>query len=466
MGQEETPPGNGPALPPPVDGSAESEILNSSAVDLAEAVRGGRFDATEVVQASLDRIAAVDDAVQAWAHLDPGRAREQAEAADQARREGKPMGRLSGVPVGVKDIFDTRDFPTEDGTVLHAGRRPEADATAVARLRAAGAVILGKTVTTELAVYSPGKTRNPHDPTRTPGGSSSGSAAAVASYMAPICLGTQTNGSTIRPAAYCGVYGFKPSHGLISRHRILQQSRPLDQVGVFARCVEDLALAFDALAGYDEQDPDTRPVAAPDCLRTAMEEPPVPPQIAFVKTPVWDQAESTTHEAFEELVEHLGDAVEEVSLTSQFDDAVAVHRTIMEADLARSFEQEYARGKDRLSAVLREMIERGQKVAAVDYNNAVGRIGLLRQVLDAVFHKFDAIVTPATTGEAPVGLESTGSPVFCTLWTLCGVPAATLPLMSGPAGLPLGVQLVGPRGDDARLLRTARWLTQAVLNDA
>ncbi len=463
MGKEETSIKKGPVLPPALDGGAATQILHTSAVDTAEAIRGGRVDAVDVAQAYLDRIAEVDDIVQAWAHLDPERALAQAEETDRARSQGKTLGPLHGVPVGVKDIFDTQDYPTEDGTVLHAGRRPNEDATAVSRLRAAGAVIMGKTVTTELAVYSPGKTRNPHDPARTPGGSSSGSAAAVASYMAPLCLGTQTNGSVIRPAAYCGVYGFKPTHGLISRHRILQQSRPLDQVGVFARSIEDVALLAESLIGFDQQDPDTRPMATPALLASAREEPPLRPQLAFVGTPVWDQAEATTHEAFAEIVEHLGDAVEHVDLPQQFNDAVALHRTIMEADLARSFEQEYARGKDRLSAVLREMIERGQKVLAVDYNEAISRIGALNTLLNAIFHKYDAILTPATTGEAPIGLESTGSPVFCTLWTLCGVPAITLPLMTGPAGLPLGVQLVGPRGDDARLLRTGRWLTQAIM---
>ncbi len=463
MGKEETTVSNGPVLPPSLDGSAASEILHTSALDTAEAIRSGRIDAVEVVQSYLDRSAEVEPIVQAWAHLDPERALAQAEEADQARREGKTLGPLHGVPVGVKDIFDTQDYPTEDGTVLHAGRRPHEDATAVSRLRAAGAVIMGKTVTTELAVYSPGKTRNPHDPARTPGGSSSGSAAAVASYMTPLCIGTQTNGSVIRPAAYCGVFGFKPTHGLISRHRILQQSRPLDQVGLFARSVEDAALVAESLIGFDAQDPDTRPSAARALLATAREEPPMDPRIAFVRTPVWDQAEETTHEAFAEMIEHLGETVEEVELSQQFDDAVALHRTIMEADLARSFEQEYARGRDRLSSTLREMIERGRKVLAVDYNEAVSRIGALNTLLNVIFHKYDAILTPATTGEAPMGIESTGSPVFCTLWTLCGVPSITLPIMTGPAGLPLGVQLVGAKGDDARLLRTSRWLTQAVL---
>jgi Asp-tRNA(Asn)/Glu-tRNA(Gln) amidotransferase A subunit family amidase len=353
-------------------------------------------------------------------------------------------------------------MPTEDGTVLHAGRQPMEDATAVVRLREAGAIILGKTVTTELAVYAPGKTRNPHDLERTPGGSSSGSAAAVAAGMVPLAIGTQTNGSVIRPAAFCGVYGYKPTFGLISRHRVLQQSRPLDQIGVFARTIEDTALIAEAMVGFDDRDPDTRLRAGPALVATLSEEPPVQPRLAFVKTRVWEEADTDTREAFAELVEHLGDKVGEVELPGIFNDAVEQHRMIMEADLARSFEREYRRGKDKLSDILKEMIERGQKVLAVDYNNAVSRIPVFNHTLDKVFEWHDAILTPATTGEAPVGLASTGSPIFCTLWTLCGMPAITLPILQGSHGMPMGVQLVGRRGDDARLLRTARWLVNLV----
>ena len=433
-----------------------------SAVEAAEAIRSGRIPSEALVGACLDRIAALEEQIGAWAHLDPGHALDQARAADLARREGKALGPLHGVPVGVKDIFDTKDMPTEDGTVLHAGRRPEEDATAVALLREAGAVVLGKTVTTELAVFSPGKTRNPHDPGRTPGGSSSGSAAAVAAFMAPLAVGTQSNGSVIRPASYCGVYGYKPSHGLISRHLVLQQSRPLDQVGVFARTVEDAALIAEQMMAYDDRDPDMRPRTRPALRKTAAEEPPVDPRLAFVKTPVWDRADGDTKEAFSELVAHLGESAVEFGLPEIFQEAVELHRAIMEADLAGSFEQEYARGKDRLSPILREMIERGQKVSAVEYNRALRRIPVLNGALDKVFEWHDAILTPATTGEAPVGLESTGSPVFCTLWTLCGMPAVTLPLMQGAHGMPIGVQLVGAKGDDARLLRTARWLANSI----
>jgi Asp-tRNA(Asn)/Glu-tRNA(Gln) amidotransferase A subunit family amidase len=434
------------------------DLSTLSAVEAAEAIRDGRITSEELVGACLDRIAAIDEQIGAWAFLDPDYALEQARAADLAQQAGQPLGPLHGIPVGVKDIFDTRDMPTEDGTVLHAGRQPKEDATAVSLLRKAGAVILGKTVTTELAVFAPAMTRNPHDPGRTPGGSSSGSAAAVASFMAPLAIGTQTGGSTIRPASYCGVYGYKPSHGLIPRHRVLQQSRPLDQVGVFSRTIEDAALIAQQIMDFDDRDPDTRLMARPRLIETAAEQPPVEPRLAFVRTPVWDEAEKDTKEGFAELVGHLGENVDEVELPEIFNDAVETHRTIMEADLARSFEQEYTRGRDKLSSVLREMIERGQKITAVDYNNAVGRIPVLNRSLDKLFDWHDAIVTPATTGVAPVGLESTGSPIFCVIWTLCGMPAISLPILEGESGLPMGVQLVGPKGDDARLLRTARWL--------
>jgi Asp-tRNA(Asn)/Glu-tRNA(Gln) amidotransferase A subunit family amidase len=418
-----------------------------------------------LVSACLERIAAIEDGIGAWAYLDADHALKQACEADRIQQDGQTLGLLHGIPVGVKDIFDTGDMPTEDGTVLHAGRQPQEDATAVALLREAGAVILGKTVTTELAVYAPGKTRNPHDLERTPGGSSSGSAAAVAAGMVPLAIGTQTNGSVIRPASYCGVYGYKPSYGRISRHRVLQQSRPLDQVGVFARTIEDAALIAEQIMAFDDRDPDTQMRARPKLVETVAAEPPFNPRLAFVKTPVWDQAETDTKEAVSELVAHLGENVGEVDLSDLFNGAVEQHRTIMEADLARSFEQEYASGKDKLSSILREMIERGQKVLAVDYNRAVSRIPEFNRALDKVFDWHDAILTPATTGEAPVGLESTGSPIFCTIWTLCGMPAITLPILQGSHGLPVGVQLVGSKGDDARLLRTARWLVSNLAGD-
>jgi len=433
-----------------------------SAVQAAAAIRAGECTSEELVQACLDRIDSLEDRLGAWAHLDPEHALQQARDADLYRRSGASLGPLHGVPIGVKDIFDTKDMPTEDGTVLHAGRTPAFDATAVAFLREAGAIIMGKTVTTELAVYAPGKTTNPHDASRTPGGSSSGSAAAVAANMVPLSIGTQTNGSVIRPASYCGVYGFKPSHGLISRYRVLQQSRVLDQVGVFGRSVGDVALIAEQMMGYDERDPDMRARARPDLVGIAAQEPPTRPHFAFVKTPAWDQADKDVQDGFGELLEFLGDQVEELDLAELLEDTIEWHRTIMEADLAKSFRREYERARDRLSPTLCEMIERGRRCLAVDYNLAVEQIPLLNEALDEILLEHDAILTPATTGEAPIGLESTGSPVFCTPWSLCGVPSISLPILQGSNGMPVGVQLAAARGDDARLLRTAAWLVQRV----
>ncbi len=438
------------------------ELADATALDAAAAIRDGRLTAVELVAACLDRIKQREPVVQAWAHLDADHARRQADAADLAQRHGRPLGPLHGIPVGVKDIFDTRDLPTENGTVLHAGRQPTRDATAVALLRQAGAIILGKTVTTELAVYSPGKTTNPHDSERTPGGSSSGSAAAVAAGMVPLAIGTQTNGSVIRPASYCGVVGFKPSFGQISRHGVLPISPNLDQVGVFARTIADAALIADSLIGYDENDPETRPRAHPRLLETALEPPPLAPRLAFIRTPAWDHADDDTQAAFAEIVDHLGDNVDEVQLPSAFDHAVDRHARIMETELAVNFAREYTHGRERLSARLVEMIERGNGYRAVDYVTALGTRRLLNAMLAEVFNEFDAVLTPSTTGVAPRGLQSTGSPVFCTLWSYCGLPAISLPLLQGEHGLPLGAQLVAAWGDDARLLRTAFWLANSL----
>jgi Asp-tRNA(Asn)/Glu-tRNA(Gln) amidotransferase A subunit family amidase len=430
------------------------------------ALRDGSVSALEVVDSCLARIAEVDPQIEAWAFLDPEHARSQARALDEARANGRPLGPLHGIPIGVKDIFDTGDMPTEDGTVLHAGRRPHRDCTAVALLRQAGAVIMGKTVTTELALFTPGKTRNPHDPERTPGGSSSGSAAAVASGMVPLAIGSQTNGSVIRPASFCGVVGYKPTHGLISRRGVLPISRTLDHVGVFAGSVADAALLAEVMMAYDAGDADMQPQARAELSRVAAAEPPLPPKLAFAKTPVWDYAEADTQEAFAELVDMLGDNIAEVELPPVFENAVDLHRTIQDAELAVNYAPEYEKGRDKLSPRLCEIIEHGQQVLAGDYIRALARIPLLNLSLDDVFNRYDAILTPAAPGEAPRDLTVTGSPVFCTAWSLLGTPAISLPLLQGANGMPIGVQLVGLRGNDGRLLRTARWLSELVEAEA
>ncbi len=437
-------------------------LCSLTLTEAAADIREGRVTSAELVSACLRRVDEIDGQVQAWAFLDREYALRQAEAADDHRKEGKATGPLHGVPIGVKDIFDTGDLPTELGSPLWAGRTPRRDAAAVALLRAAGAVILGKTVTTEYAYFNPGKTRNPHDPERTPGGSSSGSAAAVAAHMVPGAIGSQTNGSVIRPASFCGVVGFKPTHGLIPRSGALLLSRALDHVGVFARSVEDAALLAETMGGFDAGDPDTRPAARPPLAAVAASAPPLPPRFAFARTPAWPQGEPVLAPAFAELVEALGEAASEVELGASFERAIELHRVVMAVEMAHNLHRDYEQGGDKLSPVLRALIERGRTYPAIDYTRALAEAASLNATLDPVFDEYDAILTPAAPGEAPRGLDRTGNPAFCTLWTYLGTPAVTLPLLQGENGLPIGVQLIGRRGNDARLLRTARWLADTV----
>jgi Asp-tRNA(Asn)/Glu-tRNA(Gln) amidotransferase A subunit family amidase len=436
-----------------------TDLHSLSATDGARLIHRGAISSEQLVEAYLARIREVDERVQAWAFLDPAHALAQARAADERRLSGEPIGPLHGVPVAVKDIFDTADMPTEYGSALYAGRTPSRDATVVAMLRAAGALILGKTVTTEFAYFAPGKTRNPCNPEHTPGGSSSGSAAAVSANMVPLAIGSQTNGSTIRPAAFCGVIGFKPTHGLISRHRALTLSRTLDHVGLFANSVEDIALLAEQISGYDDNDPDMRPRARVPFAAIAGESPPLPPMFAFIKTPHWKSVDADTQEGFAEVIQHLDSQVEEVELFPSAGEAWQWHQTIMSAEMAHNLDREWTNGRDRLSEKLRAQIERGRDVRATDYLKAISRSAPCHASFVELFEqRYDAILTPAAPGAAPKGLESTGDPSFCTLWTFCGMPCVTLPLLQSADGLPIGVQLVGPRHGDARLLRTARWL--------
>ena len=437
-----------------------SDLAAHTALEARDRIARGTLSAAALCEFYLQRIAARESELGAFAYLDEAQVRAAAKAADDYRGTGRPLGALHGLPVGIKDIIDTVDLPTENGTVVDAGRRPGKDAEVVRRLRQAGAIIMGKTVTTELAFFAPGKTRNPHHPAHTPGGSSSGSAAGVAAGFLPLAIGSQTFGSVIRPASFCGVVGFKPSFGLISRAGVRLLATPLDTVGVFARTVSDAALIVDVLAGHDPGDPDTKVEPPPRMLATVFAEPAVTPKLAFVKTPAWDEAEPATQKSFVELAKGLGTCCVEVALPEIFSDWMETLRVLMRAGMAHNLSSYYRKGKERLSQPLRSLLEEGQMITAVDYLAALGQRNGLSHALDQLFESHDAILTPAAPGEAPAGLGSTGNPAFNGLWTLCGVPAVTLPLLQGPKGLPVGVQLVGRRGDDARLLRTAQWLMQ------
>ena len=292
-----------------------------SATDAARVIREGVISSEQYVAACLARVRETDARIEAWAFLDPDHALAQARAADQYRLSGQAIGPLHGVPIGIKDIIDTADMPTENGSPLHAGRTPSRDAAVVTLLRAAGAVIMGKTITTEFACGASGKTRNPHDPAYSPGGSSSGSAAAVAAGMVPLALGSQTGGSTVRPASYCGVYGLKPTRGLIPRRGMSRVAQTLDTVGLFARTLDDIALLLETCVAYDEGEFESSPRAHAPYRAVAAEEPPIPPTFGFVRTPHWDRVDADAKEAFAEIVERLGARVEEVELAGGIEQA-------------------------------------------------------------------------------------------------------------------------------------------------
>ena len=432
---------------------ANSEIALLTATQATAEIARGALSAEEYTRACLDQIAAIENEVQAFTHLDPEHALSQARALDERRASGDALGPLHGVPVAIKDIFDTADYPTECGSPILTGRRPYRDATAVARLRAAGAVIIGKTVTTEFAYFHPGKTRNPRGLTRTPGGSSSGSAAAVAAGMVPLAIGSQTNGSMIRPAAFCGVFGVKPSHGLVSCAGALTLSRTLDHVGAFARSLEDLALILDCLVGHDPADPDSRPYASAS-FRAGLAQPlPLPPSFALVRTPMWDKADADARSALEEFAEEVG--AREVDLPDDYRAAWDAQRAIMAADMAFNLGAFVDKGGD-ISKRFRDLIAEGHKVTAPQYLAAVRDARRYGERMMGIFEQLsDAIITLSAKGVAPQGLGATGDPVFCTLWTLTGFPSLNLPLLANSEGLPIGVQLVGAPGRDERLLRTA-----------
>ncbi|MDH3665942.1 MAG: amidase [Paracoccaceae bacterium] len=421
--------------------------------EAARRIASGDLTSEALVSACLARIEAREAEVRAWTFLDPELALTQARAADQRQANGASLGDLHGVPVGIKDIIDTADMPTENGFGGHKGRRPEKDAAAVARLRAAGAVIMGKTVTTECANRAAGKTRNPVNPAHTPGGSSSGSAAAVRAGMVPAALGTQTGGSVIRPASYCGIHGFKPSFGLISRAGMLAQSDPLDTIGTYGRSVEDVALLADALIGLDPADPDCIGKVAGPLANIAVEEPEHAPKLGFLRSPVWRRGEARMRDALEDFAKGLG----EVVLPDGMEQAWEWHRICQFYGIARYYGPLADYYGEAMSPRLRMGVEIGREISSAAYAEAVAKRADANAALAPLFERFDALVTPASPGPAPEGQGSTGEPVFNAFWTYAGVPCVTLPLLLID-GLPMGVQLVGPKGEDGALLRAARWL--------
>jgi Asp-tRNA(Asn)/Glu-tRNA(Gln) amidotransferase A subunit family amidase len=419
-------------------------LLNElSATQIAQGIAARKITAEAVVRACLDRIEAREPIVHAFANLDPELALRQARELDR----GPARGALHGVPIGIKDVIDTADLPTEMGSPIYRGHRAAGDAACVALLRAAGAIILGKTVTAEFAGMTPGPTANPHNPAFTPGGSSSGSAAAVADVMLPAAIGTQTGGSVLRPAAYCGVIGYKPTYNAINRAGLKFAAESLDTIGLMARTLDDIELITNVLLGSQS--------SAPANVEA-------PPSIGLCRTPLWDTAQPETKHAVEDAAARLasaGAAVREIVLPEEFAGLkTAARETINNYERSKSMAAEWASDRDRISERLRRSIERGLAMPYGDYLAAIRLGENCRARLDEIFDGLDILLAPCVTGEAPQGLASTGDPGFQAIWTLLHVPALTLPTHRGPNNLPVGIQLIGRRHDDRHLFACARWV--------
>jgi len=418
-----------------------------TAMDALAAMDADRLSAEALMRACLARIAEREPLVHAFAYLDPDRALEEARACDRARTRGA----LHGLPFGVKDIIDTHDMPTQYGSPIHTGHRPSADAACVALAREAGAVMLGKTVTTEFALRHPGPTTNPCNPAHTPGGSSSGSAAAVADFMVPVAFGTQTGGSIIRPASYCGVVGYKPSFNTINATGVKPLANSFDTVGLFARCVDDCALVVRTLAG--------------DSAGTGPLDPTPPSRIGLCRTPAWRDAEPATVRAVETAARQLeaeGVTVTELELPPEFDLFLDAQSEVLHFEAARVFAFERTRHAESLSRQSRDELTKGAVIPRRRYLDAQALIARCRTQFAATILPFDLLLSASAPGEAPLGLDNTGEAMFNRLCSGLHVPCVTLPGFSGPHGLPVGIQLIGAIDDDARLLRCAKWIGERV----
>jgi Asp-tRNA(Asn)/Glu-tRNA(Gln) amidotransferase A subunit family amidase len=420
-------------------------MTDSNRLSAAEAVArlsSGSLTAEQLTRDHLDRIEA-RAAVKAWVHLDPDHALAQARAADRA---GRP-GLLAGLPIGVKDVIDTADMPTQHGSPIYRGNRPFADAACVALTRMAGGTILGKTVTTEFANRFPGPTVHPHNPAHTPGGSSSGSAAGVADFQVPLGFGTQTGGSTIRPAAFCGVIGYKPSFGEFSRVGIKLQCQNLDTLGLLCRGLDDISLMRAALIEMPHRRVDRGTGA---------------PRVGLCRTPGWEAADGATKALIEGAASRLaaaGARVSDIEFAAPFATIASHHRRVFNYEAAHNYAYEHLEHRDQVSKVLLDtVLDPGRKLPLADYIEALETAEAFRAHLDDIFSDVDILLTPSAASEAPEGLGSTGDPAFNSIWTLGWVPCVTLPAGTGPKGLPLGVQLVGQRFADEKLLDAAVWV--------
>ena len=440
------------------------DIFSLKAEELALKIKDSQLTSVEICEKYIERINKFEKDVKAWAHFDKKLLIEKAVEADEYRRSGKPLGPLHGVPVAVKDIVGTLDMPTECGTVIRKGKSYSQNAEIVDLLLAAGAIVMGKTATAELAYLGPPKTTNPHDHSRTPGGSSSGSAAAVASFMAPLSIGSQTGGSIIRPASYCGVVGYKPTYGLISRNGVLKTSEKLDHIGVFGRSVEDVALLSKVLIKKDNFDSATVHYSAENMLAETKKGPLFEPKFIFYKTDYWKNIEKKSREAFEYFIKSFKKNIEVFDNPSYFKDIHKYHQIMYETDLANNFGLYYKKYKKKLSKPMQDAIVKGNKHSAKEYAEALDFMKRSYESYEEVFEDYHGVLSPASPGVAPKSLKSTGSAEFNKVWSYLGTPCISLPLLQGEANMPLGVQLTGAKYDDHRFLGIANWLEKECNN--
>ena len=434
------------------------EVSSLSAYELSLKLKSGEISSIDLCKSYIDRIKKFEKDVRAWQFFDEKLLLEKAEEADDYRKSGKPLGPLHGMPIAIKDIIGTYDMPTECGTVFRKKKSSSQDSEIVNLLKNAGAIVMGKTVTCELAYIHPSKTRNPHDYSRTPGGSSSGSAAVVASYMSHLSIGSQTGGSVIRPASYCGVVGYKPSYGLISRSGVLKVSDKLDTIGVFGRSVKDVALLAKSLIRKDLYDASTIYFSSDRMLDVCEEKLEFDPKFIFYKTKNWKNINKKSQEAFEFLIKSFKKNIEIYDEPSYFKEIPKYHQIIHEVDMANNFQVYFDKDKSKLSKEMNDAISRGLKYSAKDYSDAIDFMKQSYESYKEVFEDYYGILTPSSNGVADKGLGSTGSADFQKIWTYLGLPAISLPLLTGENDLPLGLQLVGNKFDDLRFLGTAKWL--------
>ena len=435
-----------------------TDIFSLSLEELAEKIKSGQLTSVVACQTYIERIKKFDKDIKAWAHFDRKVLLEKAAESDEDRKAGKPTGLLHGVPIAVKDIIGTVDMPTECGTVIRKGKSYSQNAEIIDLLHSSGAIVMGKTATSELAYLSPPSTTNPHDKNRTPGGSSSGSAASVASFMAPASIGSQTGGSIIRPASYCGVVGYKPTYGLISRNGVLRTSYNLDQVGMFGRKVEDVAMLAKVLIKKDKYDPATIHYSTENILAETKKGPIFEPKFIFYKTDYWKIIDKKSREAFEYFIKSFKKNIEIFDTPSYFKDIHKYHQIIHETDLANNFSVYYKKFKKKLSKYMQDAISNGNKYTAKEYAEAIDFMKRSYESYEEVFEDYHGVLSPSSPGVAPKGLKSTGTAEFNKVWSYLGTPCISLPLLEGENNLPLGVQLIGNKYDDHRFLGVAKWL--------